>query len=418
MTRKVIQLTLKYLSIAILAKYRPKVVAITGSVGKTSAKETIFLVLEHKFPGRVRRGEANLNTEIGVPLAVIGREAAARNVWLWLKNFALALKLILRWDKNYPEILVLEMAADRPGDISYLTSFIHPDIAVVTAIGEMPVHLEFFPERDTYISEKAALIKNLKPGGLAVLNYDDLAVRELRDRVPTDRRRIYYGFQTGADIRVINFDYTVPASTMELERSGMNFKVEDLVSGDLFDFRLPGVLGLPSIYAALAAAAVGRSLGLDLASMAAALEKFKPPAHRLELVRGIKETIILDDTYNSSPAAADAALEVLAKFKKNRRIAVLGSMRELGVNTETAHRRAGKEAAPAAQVLFLVGDEMVFAREEAEKFKKKSGENLFWFKTSLEAAKAVEKFLQPGDVVLIKGSRSVKMEAIVEEIKL
>ena len=115
--------------------------------------------------------------------------------------------------------------------------------------------------------------------------------------------------------------------------------------------------------------------------------------------------------------ACEAALELLSKFKDNRRIAVLGSMKELGVNTEEAHRLIGKNAAKVSKVLFLVGDEMVFAKEEAEKQKKKLNESLFWFKTSEEAYKKVQDILQEGDVVLIKGSRSVKMEQIVEEIK-
>ncbi len=417
MLRKIIKYKLRLLSMAVLAKYKPKVVAITGSVGKSSAKEAVFLVLAGAFPGQVRRSEGNLNTEIGVPLAIIGGVEAKRNMALWLGNFLRAMKLIVIRDKNYPKILVLEMAADQPGDIAYLVSFIHPDVAVVTAIGEMPVHLEFFLERDAYIDEKAQVIKNLKPGGTAVLNYDDLSVRELRDRVPTNRARIYFGFQTGAEIEIVNFSYNVPVTVEEVKNSGMEFKVEDRLNSESADFKIARTLGLPALYASLAGAAVGRAFNISLKDIAPALEKFKPPPHRLELLAGVKNSIIIDDAYNSSPIACEAALEVLSKFKNNRKIAVLGSMRELGVNTEKAHRAIGLKAAKLADILFLVGSEMVFAKEEARKIGLKLDQDLFWFDAAASAAKKVEQVLQPGDVVLIKGSRGVKMEQIVEEIR-
>ncbi len=415
MLRKIIKYTLRLLSIAVLSKYNPKVVAVTGSVGKSSAKEVIFTILNSAHSGRVRANIKNLNTEIGVPLTIIGGEDAQRNLWLWLKNIFKALKLILIRDSNYPDILVLEMAADRPGDIRYLTSFVFPDIAVVTAIGEMPAHLEFFPERDGYISEKANVLKSLKPRGAAILNYDDLSVRDLRDKVPTDRARIYYGFQDGAEVKLESFSYKIPSFAKEIGESGMSFKVS--YAGDEAEFFIKKTLGAPSLYACLAGAAAGLKLGLNLGQMAESLKKYIPPHSRLELLEGIKETIIIDDSYNASPLATEAALGLLSEFKKNRRIAVLGSMRELGINTEKAHRLAGSAAAKVCDMVFLVGDEMVFAREELEKKKFILGQNLFWFETSDDAKLKIQAVLEPGDAVLIKGSRGVRMDKIVEEVK-
>ncbi len=423
MIRKTIQYLLKLLSIAILKKYRPKIVAITGSVGKSSAKEAVFLVLDGAYPGKVRANERNLNTEIGVPIAIIGGVEAKRSFVLWLKNFYAALNLFLFKDADYPEILVLEMAADRPGDIKYLTSFAHPDVAVVTAIGEMPVHLEFFPERDGYVSEKANIIKNLKPRGTAVLNYDDLSVREFRDRVPSGRSRIYYGFQEGADVRISDFSYNIPVSCEEIEKSGMEFKVEyfgeSTGGGELLEStssKIEKTIGVPPLYAVMAGIAVGTAFGIKISDSAKSLEKFSAPKNRLELLKGVKNTIIINDSYNSSPVACEAALDLLSKFKKQRKIAVLGSMRELGKNTEEAHRMIGKKASKISDIVFLVGDETVFAKDEAEKSGKKNGEDLFWFDTSEEAKTKVQQVLLEGDVVLIKGSRSIKMEAVVEEI--
>ncbi|MBI4120460.1 MAG: hypothetical protein HY454_03265 [Parcubacteria group bacterium] len=420
--RRILQWLLRWASVAVLTRYKPKIVAITGSVGKSSAKEAIALVLSQVYPGEVRKSAKNLNNEIGVPLTIIGGVDARHNVFLWLLNFLRAIGLIVLPGRKYPKILVLETAADRPGDIGYLTSFVKPDVAVITAIGEMPVHLEFFPERDEYVSEKTQLLKSLKPGGTAVLNYDDLTVRELRNRIPTGRERIYYGFQTGAEVRLVNFKFGIPASSSELDKAGIDFKVD--YGGETVAFRLPRTLGLPPLYAALAAVAVGLKFGLKLADTAAALEKYQPLPGRLELLVGVKETIIIDDSYNASPLATEAALDILERFGSTslttggsrRKIAVLGSMRELGVNTESAHRLVGKKAALVADVVVLVGDEMVFAKEDAAKFGRKLGESLFWFETADEAKLKVQEILRPGDVILIKGSRSVSMEKVVEEI--
>ena len=398
-----------------MAKYRPKVVAVTGSAGKTSAKEAIFVVLETKFPGKVRRSSGNFNTEIGAPLTIIGGTDAQRNVFLWLINFFKAVKLIFFRDNNYPKIIILEMAADKPGDIRYLTSFIHPDIAVVTAIGEMPSHLEFFHERDAYISEKANIIKNLKPDGTAILNYDDLSVRDLRDNVPTGRGRLYYGFQAGAEVKLENFSYKIPATASEISAAGIDFKIS--YENSEVNFHISKTLGAPPLYAALAAAAIGIKLGLDLKQTAEAFKNYIPPKNRLEIIEGIKATIIINDAYNSSPLAAEAALDLLAEFKKNRKIGVLGSMRELGLNTEKAHRRLGQKAAQVCDVIFLAGAETVFAKEEILKKKFISGQDVFWFESSDEAKTKVQEILQPGDAVLIKGSRGVRMEKIVEEVK-
>jgi len=413
--RKSLQHILKLLNIAILAKYRPKVIAVTGSAGKTSAKEAIFVVLETKFPGNIRRSLGNLNTEIGAPLTIIGGTDARRDIFSWAANFFKAVKLIFFRDNNYPKIIILEMAADKPGDIRYLTSFIQPDIAVVTAIGEMPSHLEFFPERAVYVSEKANIIKNLKPGGTAILNYDDLSVRELRDIVPTGRGRLYYGFQAGAEVKLENFSYKIPLTSKEISAAGIDFKIS--YEGGESDFHISKTLGAPPLYAALAAVAVGIKLGLDLKQISVAFKNYVPPKNRLEIMAGIKETIVINDAYNSSPLAAEAALDLLLEFKKNRKIGVLGSMRELGLNTESAHRRLGQKAAQVCDVIFLVGAETVFSQEEILKKKFILGQDVFWFKTSDEAKAKVQEILRPGDAVLIKGSRGVRMEKIVEEIK-
>src|SRR3989344_8087250 len=182
MIRRVLAWTLKLLTGAVLAKYRPFTVGVTGSVGNTSSKEAIFTVLSKHAPGSVRRNEKNLNTEIGLPLAVLGVPEANRDVFRWAGNIAGGLALII-FPFPYPRYLILELAADHPGDIRYFARFLRLDIAVITAIGEMPVQLEMFSSREEYVNEKAAILSALKPGGTAILNGDDQTVRKLAARV-------------------------------------------------------------------------------------------------------------------------------------------------------------------------------------------------------------------------------------------
>ncbi len=405
--RKIIQYILKPIAKLILWKYKPFIVAITGSVGKSSTKEAVFAVLNHHFPNQVRKTEKNLNTEIGLALTIIGGEDAKRNIFIWLSNFIKGLGLIL-FPFNYPKILILEMAADRPGDITYLTSIVRPDIAIVTAIGEMPVHLEFFSSKESYIKEKAGVIKALRPTGRAILNYDDELVREL-----AGPEAVFFGFNEGSNIRALYPNYIVPNSSKEIDSAGTNFKVEHI--GRVIPFKITESLGLGVIYSALAAIAVGLEMNINILEISKALENFVPLPQRMNLLRGIKDSLIIDDTYNASPLSMEVALGVLSRFEGKRKIAVIGDMRELCVNTEKAHREVGLRANKVADIIFLIGDSMVFAKEEIKG--KEWNKEVFYFNNGEEAKMKVQEILKENDVILIKGSRAVKMDVIVEEVK-
>ncbi len=174
--KKILFLKLKILAKLTLVKYRPKIIAITGSVGKTSTKEAIFSVLESHFS--VRKSSKNFNNEIGTPLTIMGFDRSpGKNLFLWFWYFVKAVKFIIVKNKKYPEILILEMGADKPGDIDYLTSIARPDIAVITAIG--PSHLEYFKSIANVVREKGKIVNKLKPGGWAVINSDDDQLSDL-----------------------------------------------------------------------------------------------------------------------------------------------------------------------------------------------------------------------------------------------
>ena len=193
--RKLIQLKLKVLAKLILKKYKPKIIGITGSVGKTSTKEAVYTVLASKF--NVRRNIKNYNNEIGLPLTIIGLDSPGRSIFGWIGIFLKAGKLILFKDKNYPEILVLEMGVDRPGDMKYLISITRSDISIITLISH--THEEYFGDIKEIQKEKGLLIEKIKPGGWAILNFENEMTKQIAKKSRV--KLLSYGFSQGAIVR-------------------------------------------------------------------------------------------------------------------------------------------------------------------------------------------------------------------------
>ncbi len=408
--RNILQYILKILARIVLYRYKPEIVAVTGSVGKTSTKEAIYQVLEKFF--RVRQNKRNYNNEIGVPLTIIGLETGGSSLIAWLKNFLLALRTIL-WRGDYPEILVLEMGIDKPGDMEYLMSFVPVDVAVITAIGEFPVHLEFFPEKGKLVQEKALLAKSLDGEGQAVLNYDDLSVRMIADELPRGLKIVQYGFEQGANLQISNFNFSI--SDLDKKNFGISFKLE--YGGSIVPVQVRGATGKQHAFTLAAAAGVGLYFGLNLVEISGVFKEHRPLPGRTNLLKGIKQTWIIDDSYNASPLATLTSLEILDQFSegKRRKIAVLGDMLELGGKTEEGHRQVGQKVKETADLLFTVGSRAIFIADQARKAGMKK-ENIFEFQTSKQAGLAVQKQLEPQDIILVKGSRSIHMEETTREI--
>lgn len=420
--RRILQEILRVLARLALLRYKPLIVAVTGSVGKTSTKEAIFTVLKAQYHDRVRRSTMNFNTEIGVPLTILGLKSAGKNPFLWPWRLLYGMRTAL-WCPSYPEVLVLEMGADRPGDIRYLTRLAPPTIAVVTAIGEIPVHVEFFAGPKTLAREKARIFEGVAHDGWVVLNFDDLTVLEMRER--TYARVLTYGFGEGADVRATAYEVRTrmaPSLTGEPSQTGghnhevpegISFKIE--YQGNIVPVRLFGMFGKGAVLAALAAAAVGIALKMHLVEISEALSDFTASPGRLRLLSGVKGTLILDDTYNAAPQSIHASLDTLRELPAKRKIAVLGDMLELGKYTEAAHRTVGEQAAGIVYELMTVGERMRFAAHEAIA-RGMDEQRIHMFSTSKEAGKFVQTLLEPGDLVLVKGSRAVHMEKVVEEL--
>ena len=351
------------------AKHDLKVIGITGSLGKTTCKELTAAVLASAFD--VIKSEANLNTEIGLPLTL----------------------LQLRPDHQRA---VLEMGMYGPGEIRLLCQIARPQMGVVTNVG--PIHMERLGSLEAIAAAKAELVESLPPEGTAFLNGDDPLVAAMAQR--TAARVISFGTTQECDIRG-----TVLASA---GLQGVTFRLAcDDESVDVAT-ALPGRHNLHNV---LAAATVGLADGLPLRQVAEALEKADVPL-RLRTLAGPNGSTIIDDSYNASPASVLAALDLLAELP-GRHLALLGDMLELGAYEEEGHRLVGQRAARGLHALYVVGQHGQLIGEAAQK----AGQPEVHFLRSKEEASAIlRKALRQGDHLLVKASRALALETVVEEL--
>lgn len=395
----------------VVRKYKPKIVAVTGSVGKTSTKDAIYVVLASTFS--TRKNEKSFNSEIGVPLTILGCPNGWFNPFVWLKNIFDGLLLII-FPHNYPKWLVLEAGADHPGDIKSFADWVKPNIAVITRFGDVPVHVEFFPSIDDLIREKGYLAEALKPDGVFVFNNDDKRISDFSNFIL--RKKFSYSLAPGGDVEGSDEQFTYGNyEDSELEfPNGVAFKIK--YRGSVVDVTLAGALGRQHIYPILAAFAVGVSQGIAPEKIGQSLKNYISPKARMKLIAGVKDTLIIDDTYNSSPVAVHEALRTLKEVRvAGKKVAVLADMMELGQFSVDEHKRVGEIVAQTAQLLITVGIRSR-ATADAALDAGMNESSVLQCETSQEAGKLLESLIAPGDIVLVKGSQSMRMERVVEEV--
>ena len=396
---------LRTLARATLARYSPGIVGITGSVGKTSTKEAVRTVLAAERT--VRAPAKNFNNELGLPLAILGDWESAGGVFFWLKVICVSIWRLIVKSKEYPEVLVLEYAIDRPGDMKYLLEIARPHIGLFTAMGDVPVHVEFFTGPEAVMREKARLISQLPATGFAILNIDDPLVMEAKSQ--TRAQVMTFGFDEKADVRVTNF-----SNNFDGKSGGISCKLT--YGGSIVPVRIDRALGKAQAYSIGAAAVVGLIFGLNLVRIAEALSSYEAPAGRLKLVRGIRESFLIDDTYNAAPTAMHSALETLKSLNAKRKIAVLGDMLEIGKYTLEVHEGVGKSVKKiGVDMLLTVGIRGKLIAEAAIK-EGMSEKSVFQFTDIYEASEFLEAKIQKGDLILVKGSQGVRLEKVVKEL--
>lgn len=395
----------------VLRKYDPHIVAVTGSVGKTSTKDAIFAVLSQSR--YVRKSDKSFNSEIGLPLTILGCPNAWNNPLRWLQNIFDGLLLVL-FPARYPAWLVLEVGADRPGDISSLAKWLRVDIAVITHLPEVPVHVEFFDSPEAVVEEKASLINALKPGGTLVLYADDERARALAPRAQErDASIVLFGLSEHAQVRGEHF---MPLHEEGKESWPIGMRFDLSAEGSSAPVSVVGVVGAHLMLSTIAAAAVGTVLRRGLPEIVQGLGAYEAPHGRMHLISGIKGTLLIDDTYNSSPAAVMAALDALDTLPiPGRKIVALADMLELGRHSVDEHRKIGARAAKTADLLVTVG----FRARDIAQGALDNGlpeDCILQYESAEAAGNELQSMVKQGDCILAKGSQSMRMERLVEEL--
>ncbi|MFA5995037.1 MAG: UDP-N-acetylmuramoyl-tripeptide--D-alanyl-D-alanine ligase [Patescibacteria group bacterium] len=409
---KILQSMLYWLAKLVLWRQQPEIIGITGSVGKTSTKTAIAAVLSNYYS--VRMSSFNYNNELGVPLTIIGSKAGGKNPLRWLGVIMRGLVYGLL-PLTYPKILILEMGADHPGDIKYLTQLAPARIGMVTCIGDQPAHLAFFKDVDQLAQEKLIMLKHLTKNNWAILNLDEPYVQDVVPKLKC--RTLSFSLKAEpADLQALDIDYSVwPKTNTSHVVSGLRFKLR--YQGNTVPCFVPNVVGLPAVYAAMFAIAVGLVYELNFVDMTKALQSYQAPPGRLCLISGINNTLILDDTYNASPAAMREALNVLAQLTTTgKKIACLGNMEELGSQSKRAHTLIGKRVAELKiDYLFTLGDKaesIAIAALDAGL----PATAIAICKTPAELISKLTNILAPQDIVLMKGSQAMRLEKIAQAL--
>ncbi|HEV2251129.1 MAG TPA: UDP-N-acetylmuramoyl-tripeptide--D-alanyl-D-alanine ligase [Candidatus Limnocylindria bacterium] len=346
-------------------------VAITGSVGKTTTKEATAAALGARY--RVLRTLASHNNEIGVPLTFLRQEPGH-------------------------EVAVVELGFYVPGEIADLSTLVRQRIGIVTTIPDIPVHFARTPDIQAIVDGKAELVEALPPDGVALLNADDARVRGMASR--TRARVVLYGESPDAQIRA--------TEVRDLGLAGLAFTVR--AGGRQVEARLP-LPGRHLLGAALAAIGAATALDVPLDEAAVGLETLERPAHRMS-VRRAPGLVVIDDSYNASPAAVHAALAVL-RGVRGRRIAVLGDMLELGSLSIGAHDAVGADAAKSVDALVAVGE---LAAVIAAAALRNGLRDVHRAADGGEALVRLRQLLRPGDTVLVKGSRALALDRLADAL--
>jgi len=389
----------------LLRRKRPTVIGVTGNVGKTSTKDAIYTVLKDHV--HTRKSQKSFNSEIGVPLSILGLQNGWNSPQLWLKNIFDGAVIALS-AKKYPKVLVLEMGVDRPGDMKQLGSWVKPDIVVLTRFPDVPVHVEYFGSPEAVVEEKMELVRALKPDGIVIYNQDDerivQALQEVRQQTIGYSRYSQSQFTVRED--VVRYQSGKP--------TGLQFVVEGV--HETVEVHIVGALGVPQLYIAAAALAVADQFEVPLKKAAEQLGKQRQTPARMRILPGVDDSTIIDDSYNASPAATEQALLALKDIVTDgRKIAVIGDMLELGKYSGDAHEKVGQLVPECADMLVTLGMRSRKVAESALEFG--MSEKVVWQYDDIgRAASELREKVQPGDVVLVKASQGVRAERVVKAL--
>ena len=370
-----------------------KLITVAGSVGKTSTKLAIATLLSQKY--RVRLHEGNHNTHLSAPLAILGINFPGnpRNFWQWHKVFSAARKRIKSPSSQEPQIIIQELGTDHPGDIERFSKYLAPNIAVVTSVS--PEHMEFFGSIDAVAQEELGAVSFAE---IAILNQDDIS---------PDFFKYVRNSNVSTYSSIGGANYNFIANSFSLI-DGFGGKIQTPEYGEI-NVRVK-VFGEHSLRPIIGAVAVSAKLGLSSQEIIGGLVSLKPIPGRMNFMRGVKESVLIDDTYNSSPAALEAAIQTLYALSAPSKIAIIGSMNELGESSAFEHQKIGEMLdGISLSWVITVGEQANRFLAPAARLR---GCQVYEAKNAIDAGTFTHKIMERGSLVLLKGSQG---EVYLEE---
>ncbi len=350
------------------------VVAITGSVGKTSTKDMVASVLSQKY--KVLKTQGNHNNEIGMPLTILSLQDE--------------------------ELMVLEMGMNSFGEISLLTNIAKPDVAIITNIGT--AHIGKLGSRENILKAKLEILEGLTPNGTVIINHDNDLLHSWYEKEKKNYKIITYGIENGSDIQGTNIQLNENGSTCKVDINGKTYTINIPVGGEHF------------VSNSLCAIAVAQVFNIPMEQALKGIEHFELTKKRMEIKKAKVGATVINDCYNANYDSMKAALTYLGSLQNERKIAVLGDMLELGAYSKTLHEQVGEEVVNnKVSLLVCVGEEAKYIAKKAEE-KGMKKENIFCFINNQEAIRFLEKNLQKEDAILIKASNSLNFTQICEAI--
>lgn len=408
---------LKYASKQLLKRYKPTLIGVIGNVGKTSMRTNMVSFLSQFSP--VGTNIDNYNTPIGITLSFLDEVSPGKNIFRWIPIVIKAVSRAWFGDSQFAPIWVLEIGVDAPGDMDeFVADFLLFDVVVFGFIGENPVHLAQFTDRKELINEDAKILRGLKADGVLIIDGDDEFIKSIwrkRENVIT------FGFGT-VDIKASDFKVAIDVVNTKEQWAHYysslvpkaSFKVE--YRGSSIPFQVDYILGKHQVNAVLPSIALGIVDGMNLIDISQQIKQVNPVKGRLRCLEGVKDTLLIDDTYNAAPSAVIMALDSLNRLKVSgaRKVAILGVMRELGSSSQQIHQDIGKLTAKIADVCIGVGED---SKDILLAFHKQNPKGLYhWFADSEEAALHIVDFITSDDIILVKGSQFSRMERISAEL--
>ena len=356
-------------------RFNIPVVAVTGSNGKTTTKDMIALVLSEKF--KVLKTQGNLNNEIGLPLTLLGLE-------------------------DSHEVAVVEMGMNHLGEIHRLAEIARPNIGVITNIGVS--HIQNLGTRENILKAKMEIFDFFTSEDKAILNGDDEFLSKIANELPYQIK--YYGTSDIASIKAQDIKL--------LGEQGISYNLN--IEGEIHPMEIP-IPGKHNVYNSLAAAAVGSIMGIAMADIAKSLKSYRPGNMRLNIFTTDSNIKVIDDVYNASPDSMKASIEVLKDLGQGRKIAILGDMLELGDYSQKGHTEVGEVVAhKGIDILITVGQESKFIVTGASSCGM-DNRNIIHLESNKDVIEYLDTLIEQGDKILVKGSRGMKMEEIVEYLR-